>query len=250
MSDDKVMNGAEPFFLRGNDTGVLLSHGFTGTTQSMRYLGEALNRAGYTVSAPRLPGHGISPAAMAKSTAGQWIFALEDALDELRRTCARVFIGGLSMGGTLTLYMAAKHPDKITGAFPINACIHADNPDLAALAFERQAPPVIPGIGSDVKDPNSKELAYLEVPVPAFKELFALLAVTRELLPRVKCPTLIIQSREDHVVPPANGKTIASLVGARSVELLWLDQSYHVATIDNDKDLICTQVQRFIASVG
>jgi carboxylesterase len=249
MSDEQILSGAEPFFLKGNDTGVLLSHGFTGTTQSMRYLGEALHRFGYTVSAPRLKGHGISPAAMAKSTAGDWVASLEDALAELRKTCSRLFIGGLSMGGTLTLYMAGKHPEVFAGAFPINAVIHPDSPDLAGLAFDRQSPPTIPGIGSDVKDPNSKELAYSEVPVPAIKEVYGLAAVTRDLLPRVKCPTLVIQSRDDHVVPPVNGRTIMSLVGAARAELLWLENSYHVATIDYDKDVICTAVQRFISSV-
>jgi carboxylesterase len=145
MSEGPVMSGAEPFFLRGGDTGILLSHGFTGTTQSMRYLGEALHRLGYTVSAPRLKGHGISPAAMAKSTAGEWVASLEDALAELRPQCKRVFIGGLSMGGTLTLYMAGKHAGVFAGAFPINAVVHVDSPDLAGLAFDRNAPPVIPG---------------------------------------------------------------------------------------------------------
>ncbi len=43
MSDSKIMKGAEPFFFKGNDTGVLVSHGFTGTPQSMRYYGEALH---------------------------------------------------------------------------------------------------------------------------------------------------------------------------------------------------------------
>jgi len=249
MSEQPVMSGAEPFFLRGNDIGVLLSHGFTGTTQSMRYLGEALNRHGYTVSAPRLKGHGVSPAAMAKSTAGEWIASLEDALPELRAQCSRVFIGGLSMGGTLTLYMAAKHAGVFAGAFPINAVVHVDSPDLAGLAFDRNAPAMVPGIGSDVKDPASKELAYAEVPVAAFKELFALIAVARELLPKVTCPTLVLQSRDDHVVPPPNGKTIASHVGASRVELIWLDNSFHVATIDYDKDRIVAEVHRFIQSV-
>jgi carboxylesterase len=250
MSDEQVMEGAEPFFLPGNDTGVLLSHGFTGTTQSMRYLGEALNRLGFTVSAPRLKGHGVSPAAMARSTAGEWIASLEESLPELRGHCSRVFIGGLSMGGTLTLYMAAKHPDVFAGAFSINAVIHTDNPDLAGLAFDRSAPAMIPGIGSDVKDPTAPEFAYPEVPTATFKELFSLMAVTRELLPRLKCPTLVLQSRDDHVVPPANGKTIASQVGSSRVELVWLDNSYHVATIDYDKDRIVAEVHRFIRSVA
>ncbi len=249
MTEESVLSGAEPFFLKGNETGVLLSHGFTGTTQSMRYLGDALHRAGYTVSAPRLPGHGVSPAAMAKSTALQWIGTLEDALGELKARCQRVFIGGLSMGGTLTLYIAGKHADKIAGAFSINACLHTDNPDLAVLAFERRAPPAIPALAPDIKDAATTVISYPEIPVASFREFLALLAATRELLPRVTCPTLIMQSRQDHLVPPANARTIANLIGARRAELVWLDNSYHVATIDFDKDVIAAEVQRFIASV-
>ena len=249
MGDDEIMTNAEPFFFRGNDVGVLLSHGFTGTTQSMRYLGEALNGIGYTVSAPRLKGHGISPAAMAKSTAGEWIASLEEALAQLRDQCSSVFVGGLSMGGTLALYLAGKYPGVFAGAFPINAVIQPDAPDLAALAFEPNAPATIPGIGSDVKDPATTELAYREVPVAAVKELFALIGVTRDLLPRVKCPTLILQSRDDHVVPPRNGTIIAGLIGAGRVELIWLDNSYHVATIDHDKNHIVVEVNRFIRAV-
>jgi carboxylesterase len=250
MSEEQIMSGAEPFFLPGNDIGVLLSHGFTGTTQSMRYLGEALNRRGYTVSAPRLKGHGITPAAMAQSRAGDWIASIEDALPELRARCSKIFIGGLSMGGTLTLYMAGKHPDVFVGAFPINAVIHLDSADLAGLAFDRGAPVTVPGIGSDVKDPASPELAYSEVPVACFKELYALVGVTRDLASRIKCPTLVLQSHDDHVVPPANGRTIASLVGSSRVELVWLDNSYHVATIDYDKDRIVEETHRFIKSIA
>ncbi len=69
MTDETILQGAEPFFFPGNDIGVLVCHGFTGTTQSMRPLGEALAAAGYTVIGPRLAGHGISPAAMARTTA-------------------------------------------------------------------------------------------------------------------------------------------------------------------------------------
>ena len=250
MSDESIIPGAEPFFFKGNDIGVLVCHGFTGTTQSMRYLGEQLHGAGYTVMGPRLKGHGISPAAMSRTTAADWIDSVDEALAELRKTCSQIYMTGLSMGGTLTLFTAASHADVIKGAIPINAVVHIGNPDMAGLAFGRGLPDMVPGIGSDVKDPNSKELAYLEVPVPAFRQVYALAAVTQDLLPRIKCPTLVIQSREDHIVAPSNGPRIVGLVGANRVELVWLENSYHVATIDHDKALIAQLTIRFIKSIA
>ncbi len=246
MSDETILQGAEPFFFKGNPIGVLCCHGFTGTTQSMRYLGEQLHGAGFTVIGPRLKGHGISPAAMAKTTAQDWIDSVDEALAELRKHCTQIFMTGLSMGGTLTLYTAAKHADVIRGAIPINGVVHIDNPDMAGIAFDRSMPATVPGIGSDVKDPNTKELAYAEVPVPAFRQVYALAAVTRDLLGKIQCPVLVMQSREDHVVKPANGPLIVSSVGSKSAELLWLDDSYHVATIDNDKQLIAQRAIAFI----
>jgi len=250
MSEDTILPGAEPFFFPGNDIGVLVCHGFTGTTQSMRPYGEALHAAGYTVIGPRLAGHGISPQAMAGTTAGDWIASVDEALATLRKHCAQIFMTGLSMGGTLTLYAAAKHGDVIKGAIPINGTVQIDNADLAGLALDPAMPDTVPGIGSDIKAPGVTELAYSQVPVPSLKQVYALAAVTRDLLPRIKCPTLVIQSREDHVVSPTNGPRIVRLLGASRVELLWLENSYHVATLDNDKDLIAQRAGAFIKSIA
>ena len=95
MTTETIMQGAEPFFFKGNDIGVLVCHGFTGTTQSMRPFGQALNAAGYTVIGPRLKGHGVSPQAMAQTTAVDWIASVEEALAELRKTCTQIFMTGL-----------------------------------------------------------------------------------------------------------------------------------------------------------
>jgi carboxylesterase len=244
MNDEPILPGAEPFFFKGNDIGVLVCHGFTGTTQSMRYLGEQLHGAGYTVIGPRLKGHGISPAAMARTSAADWIESVDEALAELRESCSQIYMTGLSIGGTLTLFTAASHAGVIKGAIPINAVVHVGNPDMAGMAFGRGLP------RSDIKDPNSKELAYAEVPVPAFRQVYALAAVTQDLLPRIKCPVLVITSREDHVVNPGNGPRIVGAVGSNRAELVWLENSYHVATLDHDKALIAQLTIDFIKSIA
>lgn len=187
---------------------------------------------------------------MARSTASDWIASVDAALAELRQRCSQVFMAGLSMGGTLTLYSAAKHPDLIRGAITINASVQSNAPDRASLALDAAAPEMVPGIGSDIKAPGVTELAYREVPVAAFRQIYALLGVTRDLLPRVRCPTLVMQSRTDHVVDPRNGPRIVRLVGAPRVALRWLEHSYHVATLDNDRELIADESLAFIRSVA
>jgi carboxylesterase len=247
VSEIEIMPGAEPFFFEGNEVGCLVSHGFTGTTQSMRFLGEFLAReGGFTVIGPRLKGHGTTPEDMARSTAEDWVRSVEEAMHTLQQRCDQIFITGLSMGGTLTLYMAAMYPSVFAGAVPINGAVFLNSPDMASLAFMAGAPPVVPGVGSDIKKPGEVELAYPVVPVPTMRHLYALIAVTRELLPRVTCPTLVFQSRDDHVVVPDNAPYIVEHVGARDRRLIWLEDSYHVATLDNEKEQMAAEIVRFI----
>lgn len=247
MSEPRILEGAEPFFFEGNEIGVLVSHGFTGSTQSMREYGKALHAAGFTVSGPRLAGHGISPVAMAQTTAGDWIHSLEDAFETLSARCSKVFVTGLSMGGTLTLYMAGKYAERISGIVTVNATIAVGREEMGMIAFDRHAPEFVPGIGSDIKKPGVTELAYSEVPVAAIRQIYSLVGATRGLLSRVSCPALVIQSREDHIVEPQNGPNIVSaLAKSPSVELQWLENSYHVATLDNDKEFISARAVDFI----
>ena len=250
MTEESIMQGAEPFFFPGNDIGVLVCHGFTGTTQSMRPLGEALAAAGYTVIGPRLAGHGISPEALAHSTAMDWIASVDEALATLRQGCTQIFMVGLSMGGTLTLYTAAKHAEVIKGAVPINAVVQVNSVGLGGLALDANMPATVPGIGSDIKAPGVTELAYKEVPVPALRQIYSLIGVTHDLLPTIQCPVLVIQSREDHVVDPSNAPRIVRRLGSSRIDLRWLNDSYHVATLDNDLPLIQREALDFIRSIA
>lgn len=249
-SSAAVVAGAEAFEFSGNDIGILVCHGFTGSPYSMRPLGKAYHQAGYTVLGPRLTGHGTSPEDMAKTGARDWVASVETALAALRARCRLVFMTGLSMGGTLTLYMAGAHPDVFAGIIPINAVVRLDSPDMAGAAFAADAPAMAPGIGSDIRKPGVTELAYAETPVRCFAEIHALASVTHALLPRVTAPALILTSREDHVVPPVNGRLIAGAIASPRIEQVALANSYHVATLDHDQGLIIEESLRFIRAVA
>ena len=246
MSETDILPGAEPFYVENGKVGVLISHGYTGNPQSMRYYAEGLAKAGFTIALPRLKGHGTTPVDMATSTASDWIKDLEQAMAWLQERCDTLFVTGLSMGGTLTLFMAGQYPGVFKGIIPINALISSNNPDLASLVYMANGPVEVQGIGSDIKAPDVKELAYPVVPVPTLKELFALTKVTDDLLPRITCPALIMVSREDHVVPPMNAEHIRQKLSSQDKQILWLENSYHVATLDNDKDLIVQKSIDFI----
>ncbi|MBG9547823.1 alpha/beta fold hydrolase [Cytobacillus firmus] len=237
-----VLEGAEPFYFEGNEIGILVSHGFTGSTQSMRPLGDAYANAGYTVCGPRLRGHGTHYKEMETTTYQDWIHSVEEGYQWLKERCSTIFVTGLSMGGTLTLYMAEKYPE-IKGIIPINAAIEI--PDMAAAASLKDVR-FLDAIGSDIKNPDIKELAYEKTPVKSLGEITELMKKVKADLDKVTCPALIFVSKEDHVVPPSNSQEIYSGIKSAAKELVTLDNSYHVATLDNDQDIIIERTLHFL----
>lgn len=239
-----VMTEAQPFYFEGNKVGILISHGFTGSTQSMLPLGEAYAKAGYTVCGPRLKGHGTHYEDMEKTTYHDWIASIEEGYQWLKERCDTIFVTGLSMGGTLTLYIAETYPD-IKAVIPINAAI--DIQDMENMQHSNQR--FLDAIGSDLKNPEVKELAYNKTPVQSLKEIVLLMKKVKESLYTVTCPALIFVSTEDHVVPPGNSQTIYDSISSRNKQIIYLKNSYHVATLDNDQQLIIDETLKFIDKI-
>ncbi|QTM98913.1 alpha/beta fold hydrolase [Sediminibacillus dalangtanensis] len=241
----RVMKDADAFYFAGNEIGVLVIHGFTGTTQSMRYIGEQFAAEGFTVLGPRLEGHGTDPEDMEASTYQDWIDNVEAGLATLKEECSKLFVAGLSMGGTLTLYLAEQHPE-INGILPINAAV--DIPEMAEnyRKLSQTDTRFVNGIGSDIKRPGVKELAYEKTPVKSMGEIVTLTEMVKQNLSNITAPALIFSSNEDHVVPPENSKLIYDSVSSAEKTLFPLEASYHVATLDNDKEVIANKAIQFI----
>ena len=250
MSPAPVMEGAEPFSAAGtNGHGVLVCHGFTGNPQSMRPVATALADAGFSVELPLWPGHGTSLDDMLTTSWADWSGAAEVAFSELESRCDKVVVAGLSMGGTLATWLAARHPE-IAGLIAINAAIEPAGEALLDILRQtiEQGTDVMPAVGNDVADPAVKELAYDGVPVAGLLSLVEAQIAMAPSLGDVRCPTLIITSRNDHVVPPTSSDYLAEHVGG-PVERVFLDRSFHVATIDYDRDDIAARSVDFATKV-
>jgi carboxylesterase len=202
----------------------------------MRPLGEALAEAGFVVELPRLPGHGTDPADLALTTWDDWLAEAERAFGVLRTRTpeGRVLVAGLSMGGALTLAMAEAHPE-LAGIICINAPTQAP-PELAEGIRQmlEGGVDIIDSIGGDIADPDADEASYDATPLRPLLSMIDAGDGVRERLGDIRCPALIITSRQDHVVTPTDSDVIAGAVGG-PVERLWLEKSFHVATLDYDR---------------
>ncbi len=233
-----VLPGAEPFSAVGagpaGRIGVVVVHGFTGTPQSVRPWAEHLAAAGLTVSVPLLPGHGTRWQDMNRTRFSDWYGEVERAFDGLRERCDAVFAMGLSMGGTLVLRLAEERGDEVAGAVVVNASLATERKDARLLPLLSRVLPSFPGIGSDVKKPGVVELAYDRLPLAAANSLQQAWRLVRGDLARISCPVLVFRSRVDHVVEPVSGRLLLEGLTRCQVEERVLEDSYHVATLDND----------------
>jgi len=244
-----IMPGAEPFGFEGegSETGVLLIHGFTGSPQSLRPWGEHLAAQGWTVIAPRLPGHGTSSLDLSLTNGDDWYGEAEMALVGLAERCSSVFICALSMGGTIGLDLAARQAERVAGLVVVNGSVYSDDPRSRFAPVLGKLPFSVKGIGSDIADPSQHELCYPRVPLRSAAALLAYQNVVRDRLSDVKAPLLLLCSRQDHVVPPGNTAFIAEHVSSTDVETVYLERSYHVATLDYDAPVIFERSADFIA---
>ena len=243
------MSGAEPFGFEGDapETGVLVVHGFTSSPQSVRPWGEHLAKSGWTVIAPRLPGHGTTLADFAASTPAEWVTEAEMALDGLFEHCSSVFLCGQSMGGAIVLDLAARHADRVAGVVCVNPSVYSDDPRARLAPLLGLLPFAVKGIGSDIADPAGHELCYERVPLRTAARLFAFQNGVKARLGAVTAPLLVFVSQQDHVVPPGNARYVAEHVASTDVEVVELKRSYHVATLDYDADVIFERSTEFIA---
>ena len=237
---------AEPYAVDGGPVGAILSHGLTGMPGSLRDWGESLAEAGLSVRIPRLPGHGTTWKDGNRFTWQDWYAELERAFDDVRSRCDRVFVMGLSMGGTLALRLAEQRGDDVAGVVVVNPSLFTTRKDAKLLPVARWLVPSFPPVGNDIKKPGAVEPAYDRLPVKAAYQLSQLWKQTNADLDRLTQPLLVLTSRDDHVVEPANSERLMQHAASTDKRQVMLENSFHVATMDNDLPLIVSETLAFI----
>ena len=246
MQDLKILEGAEEFELGHGPVGVLLVHGFTGSPQSMRPLGDYLAGTGLRVAGVRLPGHGTTWQDLNSRTSQEWVEAMELEFDKVAANHDEVFVVGLSFGVALMLEFAARNPGRASGLVSLAGFLHTPDPRRHLLPLISRITASMPGVANDICDPEGREIAYDRFPTRAARSMFTFLKKVRADLSKVSDPILVIHARNDHTAHPSNATMIHDGVSSTDKQLVWLDRSYHVITLDYDKDVVFERTDEFI----
>lgn len=251
--------GTDAFDLAGDgEIGVVCVHGFTGTPYEMRYLGEQLAHAGFTVHGVRLPGHGTRVADLEATRWTDWEDAVEDAFDTLAMLCKRVAVVGQSLGGLLALHLASRRPDVAAVGSLATPLWFEGMAARAARALTSKTTAGFTGAvlsrieflpklaGSDCRDRRARHdnPGYRSIPTRALGQLAELMELTNAALDRVTQPVLVLHARHDHTAPVACAAVIAERTHAVRTRIL--ERSYHVIAVDVERDIVAAEVSAFL----
>jgi len=261
------------FVFEGGRTGVLLIHGLGGTPIEHRYVAMALARNGLTVSCPQLAGHCGSYEDLRATSWKDWYASVQKAHDELRQSCDVIIAGGLSMGAVLALHLAAQRPDAVDGLALFAPTLKLNGWGVPwysmffSLVMTRWAADMFPFSEREpygIKDPrirslvtaaiqsgDSSQAGQLTNPGSAMLEMRWLInTVKRELRARrIHQPALIVHPREDDRAGLSNAEFLQKrLIG--QVDLCVLDDSYHVVTMDRQRDIVAQRTAEFAARIA
>jgi carboxylesterase len=246
-----LLPGAEPFhFEAPGDLACLLIHGFTGSPQEVRSLGQHLADQGITAHGILLTAHGTAPDQLALATKEHWVDDVDAALSKLEASGKRVFLCGFSMGGALALNIAARRQrdPRVLGVITMSA-------PLVLVDWRQSLTPVARLLRRwqrwgrpDIKDQRQwvHHVGYRSFHPLAAVQLLRLLRETRRLALDVRQPLLVIHAHQDNTVPAFNAELIVASVSSPDRRVVWLDNCFHVVTVDFDAELVREEVFKFI----
>jgi len=271
MANLETPAGNRSFTFERGRVGALLLHGLGGTPVEMRYVAMGLAHAGISVSCPQLAGHSGSFEELRDSRWQDWYASAEAALDELRRSCDVVVVGGLSMGAVLALMLAAERQSDVAGAAVYAPTLRLDGwgvpwyarlfqlvPHKAIANWfdftEREPygvkdPRVRALVAAAIESGDSAKAGMLTVPGGAMFEFRGLVNAVRRRVHEIRQPVLLVHPRHDDRANIANSFWLQRHL-AGPVSMVVLNDSYHVVTMDRQRQLVADRTVAFTQSVA
>lgn len=259
---EQTQNSA--MFSRGGDHAVLLLHGLSSSPLEMRYLARFLHAEGFTVSVPVLEGYS---AGTAEGVMERWIDAAVAEYDKLAIEYPRVSVCGLSIGAALALALARRR-STLQALVLLSLTLSYDGwaipwyrfllnlayyTPLRHLWRYRESSPYglrNEALRSKVQRAMDRgdlsEVGPATISLPALHEAQRLARSVRGQLSFIKNDCLIVHAIDDETSNPRNAQFVARQIGTPFLRTIWLDDSYHMITSDNERETVARGTAIFL----
>lgn len=237
------------FELSGGKIGVLVIHGFGGSPVSVRPWAQSFNNSGYSVSVPRLPGHGTNWQDLNSTAAADWFAVIEKSFTNIKAKSDHVFVAGFSNGGALALRLAQIRGSEIEGLMLLNPIIHDRRIFMKLLPIIRLFVPSLKSGPSDIAKPNPPIHSYRTTAMHALYSARKFWQIVERDLYLIDLPLMIGYSINDHVVDPENSETIIDNVMSVDIREIIFEKSFHNVSLDYDSEILNEESGQFIQDV-
>jgi carboxylesterase len=277
---DKGNSKEYNIFLKGeSDKAVLLIHGITGTPSEMRYLAKGLNKAGFTVFCNTLPRHCSTLGELKKATWQEICLSCTEDFKALKKEYPKVFVGGLSMGALIGIHLACEFPSEVSGIVALAPTLFYDgwavHKGKFLLNFIWQVPVLRNKIDIRESWPYGLKDEYIRqkiygfyksansvefnnkvflfgspfFPLASLYQMHLFAKIVKKELPSVTNPIIIIHAREDDMTSLRNAEYVYKHIASSKKSLIILEDSYHMITIDKEKDKVIEETINFLNSL-
>ncbi len=234
--------------------GVLVCHGFNGQPKTVNYLAQYLERADLPFEIPTLRGHGTVWTDLQSVRWQDWVDDAITAYSKLEGRAERIAVVGHSMGGLVAAHVAAKR--EVAALVMAAPAFKFSNPFAPLAPLLKNLLPIQTGGGSSVIDQAlraesiNQQITYGKFPTAALAELCHMARLTPQILPRLRCPTLLIHSLRDQVIPPKATDFALERIGSPLKRVHWYQHSGHEMFWDMERDALCEDIMSFILEVS
>jgi len=259
---------------RSRQDAVLLLHGLSGSPLEMQYLERRAIQAGLRAYNPTIPGCGVGTRKdrFDTGTWQQWLGFAAGELDALSRDHERVYVAGLCIGAVLALRLAIERPQQVAGLTLVSTTLAYDGwqmPWYRILAPLAYYTPLRRMISWPERHPFGLKNARLRewvvramqtqgvsavgaayLPLSGIHEAHRLIGAVRRDIACVTAPTLILQAIEDDVTSTRSAEFVALNVGSKQVRTVLYRDSYHLLTIDNDRESVADEMIGFFRGLA
>ncbi len=216
------------FYQGNNGKAVLLIHGITSGAAQMIPMARFLNDHGYSVWCVNLAGHGTYPQDLLHTKCEDFISKAEYDYAYLKQSFDTIFVGGLSTGGLLSLYLAAKHPE-IAGIISVSSPLRLVEGTFMTAEYPPEQVYFHRPMEGKVGIFRQYHIHYEDIAICTFKELQRLTEIVsgEGILESIKCPAIVIQAKDDCVADPTSAPEIYERIASKKKELYTPEYGEH-----------------------
>ncbi len=261
------------FFLPGDKNLCFLIHGLTGTPKEMSSIAQRLNKQGFSVAGPLMVNHDKSISCLKKTTWAQLYNSVRSEFIKYADDYENIFVAGLSFGALIGILLAHEFPNKVKALNCFSPTLFYDgwgNPKSRIflplvyktpfkywLYFKEEYPYGLKNerlrskVESFYKDAKLFDYSkvhlygYPVIPVSCIYQNSLLAKKVISILKDIRTPIQLLQARDDDVTSPKNSYCIYNRVSSQEKEIIFLENSYHIITADQERGIVAEKTIAF-----